>query len=69
MHAARWVRRLDPSGRALGVGKRKTSVALVWLKEGSGGGSTGLVAGWSAAWLAAAAGGIQLAAVQVVLAH
>ncbi|KAI3431266.1 hypothetical protein D9Q98_004328 [Chlorella vulgaris] len=36
MHAARWVRRLDPSGRALGVGKRKTSVALVWLKEGSG---------------------------------
>lgn len=35
--AARWVRRLDPvSGRAFGVGKRKTSVAQVWLKEGAG---------------------------------
>lgn len=36
-HAARWVRRLDPvSGRAFGVGKRKTSVAQVWLKPGAG---------------------------------
>lgn len=35
--AARWVRRLDPvSSRAFGVGKRKTSVAHVWLKEGAG---------------------------------
>ncbi|PRW05792.1 cytosolic phosphoglucose isomerase isoform A [Chlorella sorokiniana] len=35
--AARWVRRLDPvSGRAFGVGKRKTSVAQVWLKPGMG---------------------------------
>ena len=36
-HAARWVRRVDPvTGRSYGVGKRKTSVALVWLKEGKG---------------------------------
>ncbi|KAL4440604.1 hypothetical protein ABPG75_003605 [Micractinium tetrahymenae] len=33
MHAARRVRRLDPvSGRAHAAGKRKTSVALVWLR-------------------------------------
>lgn len=32
MHAARHVRRLDPvTGRAHAAGKRKTSVALVWL--------------------------------------
>ena len=36
MHAARWVKRIDEHGRSYGVGKRKTSVALVWVKRGTG---------------------------------
>lgn len=55
-HAARWVRRLDEhSGRAFGVGKRKTSVALVWVKEGTGArlGGCGARAGEAAACPAA----------------
>ena len=35
-HAARWVRRVDRLGRARGVGKRKSSVAVVWIKAGAG---------------------------------
>lgn len=44
MHAARHVRRLDPvTGRAHAAGKRKTSVALVWLRPASSPGAGRLV--------------------------
>lgn len=42
--AARWVRRVDPvSGRAYASGKRKTSVALVWLRPAAAKGAGRIV--------------------------
>ena len=53
---------MDPvTGRSHGVGKRKTSVALVWLKEGQGelpaaARQAGWLAGWLAGWQGLGAG-------------